>query len=100
MHGPDGVDYPNRIIFLKVVRPERLVYDHPGEDTDNADFRSSVTFADERGKMRLTMRTLFASGEIREHATREYHAIEGGNQTLDRLGAYLARLDEASSKGS
>ena len=83
---------PNRIVLLEVVRPERLVYDHSGDNTQDADFRSRVTFADEHGKTRLTMRTLFASGEIRDYVTREYHAIEGGNQTLDRLGAYLANL--------
>ena len=26
MHGPDGRDYPNRITFLEVVEPERLVF--------------------------------------------------------------------------
>jgi uncharacterized protein YndB with AHSA1/START domain len=26
MHGPDGKDYNNRIAFLEVVKPERLVY--------------------------------------------------------------------------
>src|SRR2546430_11151240 len=25
MHGPDGVDYLNRIVFIEVARPERLV---------------------------------------------------------------------------
>src|SRR4051812_20636889 len=28
MHGPDGVDYKNRIIFVEIVKPERLVYSH------------------------------------------------------------------------
>ena len=28
MHGPDGVDYPNKIVYREVVRPERLVYSH------------------------------------------------------------------------
>lgn len=26
MHGPDGTDDPNKIVFLEVVKPERLVY--------------------------------------------------------------------------
>ena len=41
---------------------------------------------------RLTMRAVFASADVRELHTREYHAVEGGSQTLDRLGAYLAVL--------
>ncbi len=31
MHGPDGRDYPNKIVFLEVAKPERLVYKHSGE---------------------------------------------------------------------
>jgi uncharacterized protein YndB with AHSA1/START domain len=91
MHGPDGVDYPNRIVFQEVVRPERLVYDHGGDAEDEAPFRGVVTFAEEgAAQTRLTMRTLFPSADVREMVKREYHAEEGGNQTLDRLGAYLA----------
>ena len=25
MHGPDGVDYKNRIVYIEIVEPERLV---------------------------------------------------------------------------
>jgi uncharacterized protein YndB with AHSA1/START domain len=28
MHGPDGVDYPNKSVFKEVVKPERIVYSH------------------------------------------------------------------------
>jgi uncharacterized protein YndB with AHSA1/START domain len=28
MHGPDGWDYRNRIVYLEVARPERIVYKH------------------------------------------------------------------------
>ena len=28
--GPDGRDYPNKIIFMEVVKPEKLVYRHVG----------------------------------------------------------------------
>jgi uncharacterized protein YndB with AHSA1/START domain len=29
MHGPDGTDYKNKIVFIEVVRLERLVYRMP-----------------------------------------------------------------------
>jgi uncharacterized protein YndB with AHSA1/START domain len=90
MHGPDGVDYPNLIKFVDVVRPERLVYDHSGASDDQADFRGVVTFAAEGNRTRLTMRTLFPSADIREYVIREYHAVEGAQQTLGRLAEYLA----------
>lgn len=93
MHGPDGTDYPNKIVYSEVVKPERLVYTHgSGEEADPGQFRVTVTFADRGGKTVLTMRSLFESAAARDKVVKEFHAIEGGNQTLDRLGAYLAKM--------
>lgn len=89
MHGPDGVDYPNKIVYREIERPERLVYDH-GDDGQPSYFRVTVTFAEEKAKTRLTMRSLFATAAERDEVVTKYHAIEGGNQTLDRFGAHLA----------
>src|SRR5688500_8082050 len=48
MHGPDGRDYPNRVIFTEVVKPERLVYRHSGEEeTEDISFQVIVTFEKE-----------------------------------------------------
>ena len=92
MHGPDGVDYPNRIQFVEVTRPSKLIYDHMGQNPDEAPFRGFVTFYDEGpSRTRLIMRTMFPTSAIREMVSREYHAVEGGNQTLDRLGHYLSQ---------
>ena len=90
MHGPDGVDYPNRMIYREVVRPERIVYDH-GDDVecDPAQFHVTVTFAEEGGGTRLTSRMLFTSVE-QCRTVKEFGAVEGGNQTLGRLAEYLA----------
>ena len=34
MHGPDGRDYPNHVVYVEVKRPERLVFKHvPQPDT-------------------------------------------------------------------
>jgi len=45
MHGPDGTDYPNRIVYREIVKPERLVYDHDDDnDPPSHSFRSTVTF--------------------------------------------------------
>jgi uncharacterized protein YndB with AHSA1/START domain len=91
MHGPDGVDYPNRIVYREVVRPARLTYSHGGSDDDaSRPFDVTITFDDEGGKTRLTMQTLFETAAERDKVVREYHAIEGGNQTLDRFGEHLA----------
>ena len=37
MHGPDGTDYPNKIVYAEIVMPERLVYDHGGDGNGNGE---------------------------------------------------------------
>ena len=91
MHGPDGTDYPNRVVYREVVEGVRLAYVH-GSGTDHGvrDFEVVVTFEEEAGKTRLTMRSLFQTAAIREQMVREVGAIEGGNQTLERLAEELS----------
>lgn len=92
MHGPDGADYPNRIIYDEIVRPERLVYTHDsGQEDDPARFQVTVTFAEAGDKTHLTVRMAFASAAQRDRVVKEFRAIEGGQQTLERLAQYLAK---------
>ena len=94
MHGPDGTDYPNKIVYREMVKPERLVYDH-GDDNDahSYSFRATITFAAQGRKTKVTMHALFASAEARE-ASVEFGAIEGGVQTLARLDQHVATMSE------
>jgi len=90
MHGPDGRDYRNRIVFLEVVKPARLVYRHePEPGSEPVNFQTTVTFAADGTQTRVTLQMLFSSAEVREFVVRTYHAEEGGIQTLGRLAAYL-----------
>ncbi len=91
MHGPDGKDWENKIVYHEVVRPERLVYSH-GDPGDPDQFHVTITFAAEGRKTRLTMHSRFPSLAIRDHLIRTVHAVEGGTQTLNHLEAYLATL--------
>jgi uncharacterized protein YndB with AHSA1/START domain len=93
MHGPDGRDYLNRIVFDEVVRPERLTYRHAGEGADEGvNFTTTVTFAERGGRTELTLRMVFPSTEDRDRVIRDYGAIEGGKQTLARLADHVARM--------
>jgi uncharacterized protein YndB with AHSA1/START domain len=41
MHGPDGVDYPNRVVYEAIERPSRIAYTHDdGEGHEN--FRATL----------------------------------------------------------
>ncbi len=93
MHGPDGRDYENRITYDEIVRPERLVYRHGGgDDVEPVQFKVVVTFEEEGGKTRLTMRAVFPSAAERDRVAKEYGAIEGAKQTLERLAGYVAAM--------
>lgn len=89
MHGPDGTDYPNLQQYEEVSPPSRLVYAH-GSPEEPRMFHVTVTFDDEGGKTRVTLRSLFPTAEGLQ-AVMQYGAIEGGQNTLDRLAAHLAK---------
>jgi uncharacterized protein YndB with AHSA1/START domain len=57
-----------------------------------AHFVATWTFdALDDGKTQVTIRMVFASAEDRDKIVKEYGAIEGGKQTLARLGEQLAK---------
>jgi uncharacterized protein YndB with AHSA1/START domain len=99
MHGPDGTDYPNQIVFTEVVDAERLVYDHgDGKPGSPPHFHVVVTFADDGDGTLLTMRARFPSAAARQYVAENFHAVEGGRQTLERLDAYVgARSRQANA---
>jgi len=93
LHGPDGTDFPNQIVFVDIRQPERLVYKtSDGEEDSPGQFETTVTLEAEGDQTRLMMRLLFKTPEERDFVVKEYGAIEGGNQTLDRLAERLAAL--------
>jgi uncharacterized protein YndB with AHSA1/START domain len=89
MHGPDGTDYPNRIVYDEVARPDRLAYRHVGDD-GKALFNSTVTFEADGNRTRVTLRMVFPTAADRDFAVQKFGAVEGGQQTLARLGEYIA----------
>ncbi len=93
MHGPDGRDYENHVVFDVIDPPARLVSHHLGDDpVDPVHHETRVTLQDEGGKTRLTWRLVFPSIANRDFVAREYGAVEGGQQTVGRLAAYVAGL--------
>ena len=93
MHGPDDTDYPNESTFIEVSKPERIVYSHGGgrKGDPGAQFTATWTFEAQGDKTKLTLRMVFPSAAARDLVVKTYNAIEGGNQTLSRLGEQLAK---------
>ncbi len=94
MRGPDGTEYPNKSVFVEVVKPERIVESHGGgtKGLKGVQFQATWTFEEQPGgKTKVTLHSVFPTAEERDRVIREYGAVEGGKQTLARLGEYLAK---------
>ena len=86
MHGPDGVDYKNESVFVEVVKPERIVFQH----VSGHQFQVTATFAEQAGKTELTFQMLFETA--RECDKVKVYAVEANEQNFDRLEAQLAKM--------
>ncbi len=87
MHGPAGADYHNESIFIEVVKPERIVFQHL-EPVHR--FQMTMVFAGHGDETTLTWRMLFdATGDC----TPIRNFISDANeQNFDRLAAHLSRI--------
>jgi uncharacterized protein YndB with AHSA1/START domain len=102
MHGPDGTDYQEWISWTEITPPERIALLHGESRGDPNAFESVITFAPEgeQGQTpvthgaatRIEMRTVFPTKALRDEVVEKYHAIEGGQQTLSHLAAYVTEL--------
>jgi len=55
LHGPDGKDYKNKIIYQEIVKPARIVFEHVSDPK----FQATAALAEDGGGIRLTFRMLF-----------------------------------------
>lgn len=92
MHGPDGTDYTEWIIWTEIIPPERIAMLHGASRDDPNAFESVLTFEFNNAATRIEMRTVFPTRELRDEAVEKYHAIEGGQQTLNNLAAYVTEI--------
>jgi uncharacterized protein YndB with AHSA1/START domain len=97
MHGPDGVDYPNRTIYHVVEKESKLVYDHGSNDDRPPLFRVTAVFSEAEGKTTLEMTMSLATPEAAEE-TRKFIKKAGGESTWDRLAEYLEKESSGTEK--
>ncbi len=86
MHGPDGTNHKNHSIFVEVVEPERIVFNH----ISGPKFQVTAACAEQAGKTELTFRMLFES--VAECERIKVFAFEVNEQNFDRLAAQLERM--------
>ena len=58
-----------------------------------------MTFATHDAATRIEMRTTFPTKELRDEAVEKYHAVEGGQQTLSNLDAYVTEIVRKGAEG-
>ncbi|GGM18881.1 SRPBCC family protein [Nakamurella endophytica] len=98
MHAPDGRDFQEWITWTGIVPPERITLLH-GDSPDDPDvFKSTVTFTPLGAATQLEMRTVFPDRAARDRAVQASHAVEGGQQTLAKLGRYVPTLLAAEGR--
>jgi uncharacterized protein YndB with AHSA1/START domain len=92
MHGPDGAEYPNRIMYREIVPSSRLAYRHGSDiDDDPNAFEVLITFTPAGAERTLlTMHSTFSSIEAR-NAVMKFGAVELGMQTVEKLARYVER---------
>ena len=95
MRGPDGTEFPNRGVYLEIVKNERLVftdaYTNAWEPSEKPFFTGIITFEDEGGKTRYTARALHWTVADREaHEKMGFH--EGWGICADQLAELAARI--------
>jgi len=93
MHGPDGTNYPNEMTITEVAPMERIEIDVVGgkEGATLVQMHRTITWTDEGGGTRLTLKNVFESRELRDENVRTYKSVEGGRQLLVRLAKHLAQ---------
>jgi uncharacterized protein YndB with AHSA1/START domain len=90
MHGPDGTDYPTRIVFRTIEPKTRIVYANSWDLPDAPlDFTVVVTFATEGEGTRLVLHMTFANDAAMRTAVERYGVLRGGIETFERLAAYV-----------
>lgn len=87
MVGPDGTRYPNHSVFTEITPLSRLVFDHG--DGERVWFEATIDLQDMGSGTLITLRQLYPSRESRDEVVNKYGAIEGGNQHLAKLEAYV-----------
>src|SRR3979409_257546 len=92
MHGPGGTGDQERVSGTAKGSCEWLALMHGERRDDPNAFESVLTFAPDGEATQIEMRTVFPTRELRDEAVEKYHAIEGGQQTLSNLAAYVAEI--------
>jgi hypothetical protein len=87
LHGPDGINYPNRSVFKEIIPFTKIVFEH-----FNPHLITIVIFESKGNKTQIDWTLLFATVAMRETIVKVHKADEGQKQNIERLEKYLSKL--------
>ena len=88
MDGPDGQTWDTHFKFFEIEPLKTFSYEHLGKPR----FRSIVTFEPEGNRTNLRWHMIFESKEVFLETVKAVGAIDGLNQTVGNMEAYLENL--------
>jgi uncharacterized protein YndB with AHSA1/START domain len=90
MHGPDGTDYGNRVVFETIEPARLLAYTHyaAGDPDDKPHFRARVAFEPTASGTRVTL-TMHCHDITHRDQLLSFGALQGGRDTLARFAAMV-----------
>lgn len=86
MHGPNGADFQNKSVFVEVLKPERIVFQH----VSGPHYQATATFEEQSGKTTLTYQMLFETAAECDKFKR--FAVGANEENFDRLEAELIKM--------
>ncbi|MEO7100254.1 MAG: SRPBCC domain-containing protein [Luteolibacter sp.] len=91
MHGPDGTNYDNALVYAEIVPPRKIVLDH----VSNPHFTAIVTFTEHGSRTEVKFQQIFDSVEVCE-ALRPI-CEPANEQNFDRITAELKEMAAAGA---
>lgn len=88
MHGPDGTDYENRIIFKEVVKHKRLVLEYQ----TTPKHLTTVEFEEQDEQTLMKWHMTFESKEQLIQLVRDFKVDKGLEQNVEKWNRYLIGL--------
>lgn len=88
MHGPDGKDYKNKIIFREIVSLEKIVFDH----ASGPYYKGTVTFIDTAQPNQTQLSYCMVLDSLKVYNNLKDLIIGGNEENFDRLEETLNRF--------
>ena len=87
MHGPNGINYPNKSIYREIIPFQKIVFEH-----FNPHFITTVLIEPKGDQTYLRWTGVFDTVEMHDIVVKAHKADEGLKQNVERLEAYLLQF--------